>query len=56
MLISALLCGKRVAYEPMQETEDFTKSIFLLPHGRVENDPTVPTVWAVQGGGGVAVG
>ena len=33
----------------MQETEDFTKSIFLLPHGRVESDPTALMVWAVQG-------
>ena len=33
----------------MQETEDSTKRIFLLPHGRGESDPTVPMVWAVQG-------
>ena len=33
----------------VQETEDFTKRIFLLPHGRGESDPTVLMVWAVQG-------
>ena len=33
----------------MQETEDSTERIFLLPHGRGESDPTVPMVWAVQG-------
>ena len=45
---------RQIAYETMQETvqdtEDFTKRIFLLPHGRRdESDPTVPMVWAVQG-------
>ena len=47
--MSALLCTDRSTYETVQETEDSTKHIFLLPHGRGESDPTVPMVWAVQG-------
>ena len=49
LAVSALLCTDRSTYETVQETEDFTKHIFLLPHGRGESDPTVPMVWAVQG-------
>ena len=49
MSVSALLCTDRSTLETMQETEDSTKRIFLLPHGRGESDPTVPMVWAVQG-------
>ena len=42
MSVFALLCTDRSTYETVQETEDSTKRVFLLPHGRGESDPTVP--------------